>query len=79
MANSNKLIVVYEGPCGGQGQVEFDGPPVFYNDPDYVIFAKGVLADREIEYVRLLEVYITKTVYNVYDEGLKALEEADAE
>jgi hypothetical protein len=77
MANS-KLVIVYEGPCGGQGQVEFDSPPTFYNDPDYVIFAKGVLVDREVEYVRVLEVYTTKTLYNVYDEGLKALEESDA-
>ena len=76
--SSNKLVIVYEGPMGGQGQVEFDGTPTFYNDPEYVIFAKGVLADREIEYVRLLEIYVTKTIYNVYDDGMKALEEVDA-
>jgi hypothetical protein len=74
----NKLVIVYEGPCGGQGQESYDSPPVFYNDDDYIIFAKGVLVDRKVEYTRILEVYVTQIVYNAYDEGLKALEEVDA-
>ena len=72
---SKKLVIVYEGPLGGQGQIVFESPPLMSDDQDCVIFAKGVLADREVPHTRILEVYITKTIYNAYEEGLEALKD----
>jgi hypothetical protein len=69
---TRKLVISYEY-ADRQTLIEFERPPSFYNDPEYVIFAKGVLADREITYDRILEVYITETFHSVFDEGLKAL------
>lgn len=69
---TRKLIISYEY-ADHQTIAEFERPPTFYNDPEYLIFAKGILADREIPYDRILEVYITETFHSVFDDGLKAL------
>jgi hypothetical protein len=73
----NKLIISYETSDGELGQVEYRNPPMFYDDHQYVVFAKGVLADEEKEYSKVVEVFTTSMKYSAYEEGLKALAEAD--
>ena len=68
-----KLIITYEGPCGGEGRVVYKDPPSLCNKEDSIIFAKGVLYDREIPFNRLLEVEKSNVLYSAYEEGLKAL------
>lgn len=75
---TKKLVITYEAPLGGTGQEEFNNTPMFYSEDEWIIFAKGVLAHREIPCTRILELYTTEMVYSAYDEGLKALAE-DAE
>jgi len=72
---SSKLVITYEGQVGGQGQEEYTNPPTFYDDKDYVVYAKGILVDREITFTRILEVYTTSVKYSAYEEGMKALVE----
>jgi hypothetical protein len=73
----NKLIISYETSEGETRQEEYRNPPMFYDDHQYVLFAKGVLAEEEKAYSRIVEVYVTSIKYSAYEEGLKALAEAD--
>jgi len=68
-----KLVITYEGPCGGEGRVVYEDPPSLCGKEESVIFAKGVLVDREITFNRLLEVEKSSVLYSAYDDGLKAL------
>ncbi len=72
---ASKLVITYEAPLGGQGQEEYNSPPMFYDDKDYIVFAKGILVDRGVPFTRILEVYTTSVKYSAYEEGLKALAE----
>ena len=67
-----KLVIEYEY-AGRTSQVEFERTPTFYEQDEWIIFAKGVLADREVPYDRILELYTTETIMSVYDDGIKAL------
>ena len=69
---AKKLVIEYEY-AGRVTPIEFDRSPTFYEQDEWVIFAKGVLADREITYDRILQLYTTETIFSVYEEGLKAL------
>lgn len=69
---SKKLVIEYEY-ADKTSRVEFDGTPTFFELDEWVIFAKGILADREITYDRILELYTTETIFSAYEEGLKAL------
>jgi hypothetical protein len=77
---ASKLVISYETPEGNTHQTEYGDAtlPTFYgNGTDQCItFCKGVLLEREIQFSRILEVYIHTVVYSAYDEGLKALEDA---
>lgn len=72
---TDKLVIAYETPDGETRQAEYDSPPSFYNDKDYIVYAKGVLADREEPFKRIVEVYVQSVKYSAYDEGMKALAE----
>ena len=69
---NKKLVIEYEY-ADRAATTEFNNPPSFYNDDEWIIFSKGVLADRELQHDRILQIYTTETIYSVYEEGLKAL------
>lgn len=76
--STSKLVINYETECGKEGTVEYGEGitlPTFYGtkDAQCITFVKGILAEREISYNRILEVYTTTTVYSAYEEGEKAL------
>jgi len=70
-----KLIISYETPEGKICDVIYEDPPSLHSKQDGTVFAKGVLADREIEYNRILEIQRSNVIYSAYEEGLVALTE----
>jgi len=77
---ASKLVIAYESPDGATHQIEYGDCvlPTFYGNGTVqcITFCKGILLEREIQFSKILEVYIHSVVYSAYDEGLKALEDA---
>jgi len=76
--STSKLVINYETECGKEGTVEYEPKgslPTFYGQKEEqcLTFVKGILAEREIPYNQILEVFILNTIYSAYDEGLDAL------
>lgn len=77
--STSKLVIVYEHGKN-EATIEYGENitlPTFYGSKEEqcITFVKGILAEREIPYDRILEVYTTTTVYSAYEEGLEALAE----
>lgn len=70
-----KLLISYETPEGKTADVIYEDPPSLHSKQDGTVFAKGVLADRNISYNRILEIQRSNVIYSAYDEGLVALSE----
>jgi hypothetical protein len=69
------LIIQYEDEDGVR-TTEYDKPPTnFFNNNHYLTFAKGVLADKDITPIRILEVSVLEVIFSEEVKGLEALKE----
>jgi len=70
-----RLIISYEVAAGDIREALYEDPPSLHAEEDGLVFAKGVLAHRKIEYNRILEILRSNVIYSAYEEGLEALKE----
>ena len=70
-----RLIISYEVEIGDVRDAIYEDPPSLHSKEDGLVFAKGVLAHRKLEYKRILEILRSNVIYSTYDEGLDALKE----
>jgi hypothetical protein len=72
---TTRLVIAYEVGPGDIREALYEDPPSLHDQRDGLVFAKGVLADRKIEYKRILEILRSNVIYSAYEEGLEALRE----
>jgi hypothetical protein len=71
--STRKLLICYESYDNKEHEIEFDNPPVLYDSPHYITFAKGILLERDIPYIKLIEVSTVNSHWSAYEDGLEAL------
>jgi hypothetical protein len=76
--STRRLIITYEAAnSASEEELVINEPPMLYDDFHYLIFAKGIFADKKVEYLRILNVSTVMNHWSLSEEGLKALNNLD--